>query len=237
MIKLITSKTFIWVTIFSIAMGFLESAVVVYARALYFPDGFEFPLVPISEVVALTELWREIATIVMLIGIGILAGNSKPSKFAYFIYSFAIWDIFYYIFLKIILDWPSSLLTWDLLFLVPVTWVGPVLSPLIVAFTMIILSIVLLIKNTKLNWTTLALLSISAATIILSFSWDYALYALESPSTREIWSFGVDTDLFASVSDYSPSSFNWTLFAIGEALFVSTILHYTLNSKQPSHEQ
>lgn len=236
MIKVITSKTFIWVTIFSMAMGFLETAVVVYARALYFPNGFQFPLVPINELIALTELWREIATIVMLIGVGTLAGTTRPSKFAYFIYSFAIWDIFYYVFLKLILDWPTSLLTWDLLFLVPVTWVGPVLSPLIVAFTMVTFSIVILVKNNKLTCPSITLLTTSAFMLILSFSWDYGTYVFESPDSRELWSFGLNGDLFASVANYTPTSFNWFLFGIGEALFIASVLFYSSNSKKTTHE-
>jgi hypothetical protein len=37
-------KTIIWLAVFSMAMGYLESAVVVYLRKLYYPDGFKFPL-------------------------------------------------------------------------------------------------------------------------------------------------------------------------------------------------
>jgi hypothetical protein len=95
--------TFIWLTFFSIAMGYLETSVVVYLRELYYPQGFDFPLAPISPSLAVTEFWREVATIVMLWGVGVLAGRSKTEKFALFLYSFAIWDIFYYIFLKILL--------------------------------------------------------------------------------------------------------------------------------------
>ena len=56
----------------------------------------------------------------------------------------AVWDIFYYVWLKVFLDWPASLLTWDVLFLIPVPWVGPVLAPVTVALTMIGMGLVLL---------------------------------------------------------------------------------------------
>jgi len=134
------STNLIWITFFAIAMAFVESAVVVYLRELYYPEGFNFPLVLLPGRIALTEFLREIATLIMLLGIGFLAGRNFRQRFAWFIYSFAIWDIFYYVFLKLILDWPSSWLTWDILFLIPVIWTGPVLAPVLVSLTMIILS-------------------------------------------------------------------------------------------------
>ncbi|MEK6792710.1 MAG: hypothetical protein AABX95_02740 [Nanoarchaeota archaeon] len=113
-------KKFWIVTIFSIAMGFLESTIVIYLRKIYYPDGFDFPLKGFIDPNILSIEWiREFFTIVMLITIGLLAGKTLYEKFAYFILSFAIWDIFYYVFLKAFLDWPQSWITWDLLFLIP----------------------------------------------------------------------------------------------------------------------
>ena len=94
------TKVLIWLTLFSIAMGFMETAIVVYLRELYYPKGFQFPLTVIPSNIALVEFLREAATLIMLIGIGIVAGKNKPQRFAFFIYCFAIWDIFYYVFLK-----------------------------------------------------------------------------------------------------------------------------------------
>ncbi|MBK6833902.1 MAG: hypothetical protein IPG89_06345 [Bacteroidetes bacterium] len=65
----------------------------------------------------------------MLVGAGIIAGKTRLTRFAYFIIAFAIWDIFYYVFLYVLLQWPESLFTWDILFLVPVPWTGPVIAP------------------------------------------------------------------------------------------------------------
>ena len=134
------------ITAFAIAMGFLESAVVVYLREILYPEGFAFPLSPIPVSLALTELLREVATLIMLVGIGIIAAKRFSTGFAWFIYSFAIWDIFYYLFLKLLLDWPESLFTWDVLFLIPTTWTGPVLSPILVSLTMILLALVILVR-------------------------------------------------------------------------------------------
>ena len=92
------NSTILWLTIFGIAMGFLETAVVIYLRRIYYPDGFKFPLVEIENGILSVEILREVATIIMLFAIGFLAGKTKLQRFAFFIYSFAIWDIFYYVF-------------------------------------------------------------------------------------------------------------------------------------------
>src|SRR5215471_13766120 len=116
-------------TAYAVAMAYLESAIVVYLRRLYYPHGFDFPLVIIDIPTLLLELGREAATIVMLATVGIAAGRTKVGKGAYFLLLFGVWDICYYIWLKAFVEWPSSLLTWDVLFLIPVPWVGPVLAP------------------------------------------------------------------------------------------------------------
>jgi hypothetical protein len=118
-------KTFLWLTLFSIAMGYMESAIVVYLRKIYYPDGFQFPLTPIEVHIRLTEILREAATLIMLITIGIVAGKTKLQRFSFFIFCFGIWDIFYYVFLKMLLGWPATIFDWDILFLIPVPWVGP----------------------------------------------------------------------------------------------------------------
>ncbi|HEY4798398.1 MAG TPA: hypothetical protein VII99_04895, partial [Bacteroidia bacterium] len=142
-------RTFIWISLFSIAMGFLESAVVVYLRAIYYPRGFDFPLTNMNSLIAFTELGREAATIIMLAGIGIITGKNPTQRFAWFLYCFAIWDIFYYIFLKVLLNWPDSLFTWDILFLIPFPWVGPVICPCIISISMIALALLLIYFNEK----------------------------------------------------------------------------------------
>ena len=122
-------------------MGLLEAIIVVYIRQIYYPTGFEFPLKIFELKFYYIENLREIATIVMLISIGVLAGKNLLQRFCFFLFSFAVWDIFYYIGLKLILDWPQSLLTWDILFLIPVTWTGPVLAPIISSLVFIVFSV------------------------------------------------------------------------------------------------
>ncbi|RTZ94281.1 MAG: hypothetical protein DSY91_00550 [Deltaproteobacteria bacterium] len=134
---------FLALGIFAIAMAYLESAVVEYLRMIYYPEGFEVILKPMPLSVYLVELGREAATMVMLFVVARLAFRSFWLRFSSFLYLFAIWDIFYYIWLFVFIRWPSSLTTWDILFLIPVAWIGPVWSPLLVSLNFILASITL----------------------------------------------------------------------------------------------
>lgn len=213
------------VTLFSIAMGFLESSVVVYLRELYFDGGFDFPMAPIEKEIAITELFRELATIVMLIGIGYLAGNNFASRFGWFLYSFAIWDIFYYVFLKLLLDWPESLMTYDVLFLIPVVWIGPVITPVITALLMILLAYFLVWfdykgKKVSLSKTEWILFSMGSIILIIGFTWDYGKYVLNNHSFSKLWVWPTNEVLLNVSSNYIPEKFYWNIYLLG--LFVIT---------------
>ena len=228
----------LWITLFGIAMGFLESAVVIYMRELYYPLGFNFPLVPISSKLVVTELLREAATLIMLLGIGILTGKSKNEKFAYFIYTFAIWDIFYYVFLKAILFWPESWLTWDLLFLLPSIWTGPVIAPIIVSFTMILLSLLIVFfnqinKRTILSLGEWASLIMGSLIIIASFMWDYSTYILNEYCVHQLFTLP-NENIFEFAIKYVPSSFPWFIFTIGEVMIIGAVIHFFIKNKSLS---
>ncbi len=96
------TKTIIWVTIFAIAMGFFESAIVIYLRQIVYPDGFSFPLQPIPESLATTEILREAFSLLMLLSVGILTGESTITRFAYFIFSFALYLALCFVFTYLI---------------------------------------------------------------------------------------------------------------------------------------
>ncbi|MBI9039603.1 MAG: hypothetical protein JEY97_15850, partial [Bacteroidales bacterium] len=142
-------KSLLFACLFATGMAYLESAIVVYLREILYPDGFVFPLKIVGENLIITELFREVVTIIMLLTIGFYFGKSKLEKFAYFIFAFAVWDIFYYIFLKALIGWPESLLTWDILFLIPFNWIGPVIAPVINSITMIILALIIILYKKK----------------------------------------------------------------------------------------
>lgn len=130
-----------WLTvvIFAIAMAWVESAVVYYIRTMidriepYQPN----PL-PLIGGLGPVELVREAATMVMLLAVGMLAGQNWRARLGYSAIAFGVWDIFYYVFLKAICGWPHSLADWDILFLLPLPWWGPVWAPMAIAVLMIL---------------------------------------------------------------------------------------------------
>jgi hypothetical protein len=214
-----------WLSVLAIAMAFLESAVVVYLRELYYPDGFSFPPVILPSRIALTEVFREAATVIMLVAAGYLAGKNSKQRFAWFIYSFAVWDIFYYVFLKLILNWPASWFTWDLLFLIPVVWAGPVVTPILVSLTMILLAFAVLYNDTMngpgvFRWPVFIWIVSGSVLIFLSFIWDYCTYLIHFQNIREIFQPDHSSRMLGL---YIPKNFNWLLFLAGEAAEITGI--------------
>lgn len=226
----IYQRTF-WLVIFSMAMGYLEASVVVYLRELYYPNGFAFPLIVLSQKIGTVEILREAATVVMLVGLAMLAGNNKRQRLAFFLIAFAVWDIFYYVFLKLTLDWPSSLLTWDILFLIPAPWVGPVISPLIACLTMLFLAGAILRNEQKgitvgltfLHWVFMLGGSLL---VVAAWMWDYLTLGGNLVGSAD--------EVLKVLSGHVPVQFNWWLFAAGELVIVAGIALYAGNGKKDS---
>ncbi len=219
----------IWLTviIFAIAMGLLEAVVVIYLRELYYPEGFSFPLKVMDASIATTELLRELATLVMLSGIAILAGKNGITRFAWFLLTFAIWDIFYYVFLKLLIGWPESLLTWDVLFLIPTTWVGPVVAPLINSMTMILLAYLLLTcqqesqpRLRRMDWI---LLISGSLLVLLSYMKEYTAFMLERFSLSEMFEPSLSSALMNNASAYVPVRFPWLIYLAGVVMHLAVI--------------
>lgn len=230
------TKKLLWVVLFAVAMAFLENAVVVYLRLLYYPQGFAFPLKSIPPFVARVEVLREAATVVMLLACGILAGNSRLQRFAFFVLAFAVWDFFYYVFLYLCLGWPQSLFTWDILFLIPLPWVGPVWAPCLLCLLMAAGSLYIVVRtqtNTAFRVTALQwVLMIGGATVCcVSFMWDYLQQARHA---GRLWQPFSQQSLFADLATYVPQQFNTALFFLG---FVPMCLSILINSlNQYNHE-
>jgi hypothetical protein len=121
-------KRFSWLSVYAIAMAFLEAVVVVYIREL-----LRLSHRADLDSYAMMEAWREAATIIMLVAMGWLTGRNRMDRIAYGMFAFGLWDIWYYVWLKVLVDWPKTLLDWDTLFLIPFPWLGPVLSPVLIA--------------------------------------------------------------------------------------------------------
>ena len=213
-----TFKRFCIVLFFSIAFGYIEAAVVVYLREIFHPDGFTFPLNfaidPFSGRMLLTEIGREAATIVLISTGAWLSGRNPQQRSAYFLTIFAIWDIFYYVWLKVLLGWPTSIMDWDVLFLIPTTWASPVLAPLLISLTLLLFAIIILyrdscarpLKVTRLDW-----LSFIPAGLIVVASFCIA-------------------GMHSERSDFC-SYFYWPLFAFGHILAIVVFLKCLLKSK------
>jgi len=138
--------------VFSVAFGYIESAVVVDLRAIFHPNGFHFPmqvfaLTAQGRHLLLTEIGREAATLALILTAAWLFSRNRQEAIAYFMLIFAVWDIFYYVWLKVLLDWPATLLDWDVLFLIPVVWASPVLYPVLVSLTMFALAVAILYRS------------------------------------------------------------------------------------------
>ncbi|MCX6235685.1 MAG: hypothetical protein NT175_13365 [Bacteroidetes bacterium] len=224
-------KILISFVFFAVAMAFLESAVVIYLRALYYPGGFDFPLKLMDPRIAGTEIFREAATIIMLLTAGIITGRNNMERFGYFILGFGIWDIFYYLFLKIILNWPESLMTWDILFLIPSVWVGPVLCSIINSLTMILLALLIIHftnrgKNPMINITEWILLIAGSLVIITSYTEEYIRYVTSEFSLSEILSSSRKDEVLAYAFRFIPQKFNWYIFAVGAILHIVAVVHY-----------
>jgi hypothetical protein len=122
--------------VYAIAMGYLEAAVVVYLRALYYPEGFSFPLEPMDARILAVEVGREAATLVMILAVAWAASKSAWQILTGFALVFGVWDLVYYVGLKALLNWPASITEPDILFLIPSVWIGPVWAPALIALSM-----------------------------------------------------------------------------------------------------
>jgi hypothetical protein len=204
-----------WATviIFAIAMAWLEAATVLYIRALvdriepYQPN----PL-PIHGALAAVELWREAATLVMIATLGLLAGRTWRRRAGYAALAFGVWDVFYYVSLRLISGWPRTLLDWDILFLLPLPWWGPVLAPVSIAVVMIV-------------WGTLATQWGDRAS---DARWPGALGGVGIALALAV--FTIDAwralpDGRDAVLQVLPKTFNWPLFLVALLLIASPALH------------
>lgn len=222
----VSYSSFGWLAVFGIAMGLLEAIVVVYLRELYHPGGFQFPLTPVPERTVLIETVREFCTIVMLAAAAAAAMRTAVLRFSAFLFLFGVWDLFYYAGLKAFLGWPPSLLTWDVLFLIPVTWLGPVLAPVLVSLTMIGLGLLIValhirygrVRTGAVVWS---LLGTGAFLIFLTFVWDYGRIIVTGGFLADAESLAKNSRLQAVVSAFVPQRYNWPLFVLGELLIIA----------------
>jgi hypothetical protein len=203
------------VVIFAAAMAWVESAVVYYLRTMIHRiEPYQANPLPVVGGLGPVEMVRELATLIMLLTVGLLAGRTWRSRLGYSAIAFGVWDISYYVFLKVICDWPHSLFDWDILFLVPLPWWGPVLAPVSIALLLIV-------------WGTLVsrFEQVRASTISAIATWGAAFMGcvlalgLFMVDTMRVADGGVD-----AIRNVLPNRFNWPLFLVALALMAAPVV-------------
>jgi hypothetical protein len=212
--------------LFGIAFGFVEAVVVVDLRAILdplagHPGGVAahggLPMIAFEQLerthpaewrLMRIEVLREAATLILLAGVGLAAGRTFMQRFSGFVLVFGTWDLCYYLSLKLLLGWPASLETWDVLFLIPVPWAAPVAAPIVVASSMVLAGMAVLmcastgrpIVVSSVEWTAIVA---GGLILVVSFCQDW----------RNLAAGG------------APNPFPWPLFLAGEAIAVGGFLH------------
>ena len=215
-------RTWGLVATFAVAMAWVEAACVYYLRVLFDRmQPYQANPLPISGALGGIELAREVATLVMLAMVGALAGRTTRARLAYTAIAFGVWDIFYYVWLETMSGWPASLLDWDILFLLPLPWWGPVLAPVSIAVLMIV-------------WGTLASAQpdrspghAAEARLwpIAGLGAALALYVFMADALRAVPR-GVD-----AVRTVLPQTFNWLLFLVALALMAAPVFARLMRAK------
>lgn len=199
--------TLAWVAAFSVAFAFVEASVVIYLRALYYPEGFSFPLKLIPAGYLRVEIAREAATIIMLATTGIIAGWKPWERFGFFLFAFGIWDIAFYAWLLVTVGWPATPFDRDILFLIPLPWIGPVIAPVAISAFMILCGSVTVLRSAgdrhfrpgAVSW----LLGIAGTAFILV-------------------SFMIDTD--AGMRGTMPAPYNYGMLSAGLVAYIAGFL-------------
>lgn len=204
------------VAAFAVAMAWMEAATVFYIRTLVDRiEPFQAEPLPIHGALGNVELAREAATLVMIAAVGWLAGRTWRQRAGYAAIAFGVWDVLYYVFLRPISGWPNTLLDWDILFLLPLPWWGPVLAPVSIAALMILWGTLVTqagdrsAGDANARWTW-ALAAIGAGVALGVFMAD-AIRAL--PQGRD------------AILRVLPAAFNWPLFSIALALMAAPVAH------------
>jgi hypothetical protein len=202
------SKNLYWVGFYAVAMAYLESAVVVYLRRLYGIGNLMVSAPAFDAQIGAIELGRELATLVMLLSVGWIAGKKFQSRAGFMVFAFGLWDIFYYVWLKVFIGWPQTLFDQDLLFLIPLPWWGPVLAPVLIAALMCLAGALAVIGEERgaairLDAGTWGALILGAGVMLYAFMAD-ALAILPADAR--------------TLSQMHPTGFAWPVFLGGLAL-------------------
>ncbi|MGH2575843.1 MAG: hypothetical protein ACRDFC_09115 [Ignavibacteria bacterium] len=196
-------KKLILILILITAFAYIESAIVIYLRHIYYPEGFHFPIKRHYDYILTVEFIREMATLVILTSLSVLFSKSFWEGFGYFLVMFGLWDIFFYIFLKLAINWPATIFDWDILFLIPLPWIGPVISAVSISLIMIIMGCIIIqlfergyiVKPTLIHW-----ILVMAGNVLILFSFMH--------------------DIDAAFHEKYPKPYLYEFLVIGEGLYI-----------------
>ena len=211
------------VCVFAIAMAWVESAVVYDLRTMVNRiEPYQADPLPLVGKLGPVELVRELATMIMLLTTGMLAGKKWPQRLGYSAIAFGVWEVFYYVFLKVMCGWPHSLLDWDILFLLPLPWWGPVLAPVLIAILMIVWGT----RVTQFEREPASRVTNFAAWALNFTGMMIALYVFMADTLR-VADQGVPV-----VRKVLPSEFNWPLFFVALVLMAAPVVAPLLNLRR-----
>ena len=213
------------VVLFAVAMAWVESAVVVYLRTLVSRlDPYQANPLPMSAGLGQIELVREAATLLMLLIVGWLAGKTLTTRLAYAAVAFGAWDILYYVFLVPMSGWPRSIFDWDILFLLPMPWWGPVIAPASIAALMVVGGTLFTRLTTPLSKAPRRFTwGLSLVGVVL------ALYVFMADAIR------VSSQGAQAIRNVLPTTFNWVLFLIALALMAAPVVNLSWRAVRHRH--
>jgi hypothetical protein len=205
-------RSTLWLTVFAIAMAHVEASLVIHLRSIYYPDNplAIFPLVVLSQQDLVIELVRELATVVVILGVALVAARGATRVFAAFVYIFGVWDVFYYVWLKIMIGWPQSWLEWDVLFLIPWAWFGPWIAAVLIALLFVIWGGTLLLARPDARFKPLTVSWFTLGSLL-------ALTAFLMPAVPLLPG---GTEAFRG---FQPTEFLWSLFFAGYLIMAASL--------------
>lgn len=197
----------VWLTVFAICMANVEASLVVHLRSIYYSNNpLEiFPLKLLSHRDLYIELFRELSTIAMILSVSLLSVPERYRQFGVFLFVFGLWDIFYYIWLKIMIGWPVSWMEWDVLFLIPWPWLAPWISAACIAILMVAGGVRILVSTRISGFDLIGMLLLISGVLICLAS--FLLPAWPLLEQGEV-----------AFKNYMPGSFSWPVYISGYAL-------------------
>jgi hypothetical protein len=195
--------TYSTLVIFAVAMALLEATVVIYMRRLHYPENpLElFPLRFLLSYEPYLEFAREVSTIVMLLAVAFLAERTSLTRtFAAFVFTFGLWDLMYYAWLKILIGWPQDWFEWDVLFLIPTIWLGPWICPAMIAVLFSIWGTAVLLSREERFLGKRGVLTFTCGSVA-------GLVTFIQPAIPAWWARGI-----TGVVEFVPHGFWWWLF-------------------------